>query len=392
MRHASGNLWRRFQAAAPARRRCERRPALEALEERAMLSAAPHSDPHDVAQALPKKPKPVPTYQQTILVSDDSAQNPQVVDTDLSNPWGIAFSPTGPFWICENLLDQAGIFTVSATGTVTPSAQTVGVAPGSPTGQVFNTTASTSSPSFLIPTSHGTHVPALFLFDTLFGTIDGWAPGSTGKYFDAFVVASSPSASYTGLALGSNGSQSYLYAANDGSKAGIDVYNSSFTKVTLAGTFVDPKLKKGFGKKFVPYNIQNIGGQLYVMYRGSNFKGGAVAVFNTNGKFVRQISANNPSGHLQAPWGVALAPANFGGFSNDLLVGNFGNGRINAFNPKSGKFLGQLSGTNKKPIVNSDLWALQFGNGGSAGSQSTLYFDAGINNQLDGLFGSLRPA
>jgi uncharacterized protein (TIGR03118 family) len=231
----------------------------------------------------------------------------------------------------------------------------------------------------------------LYLFDTLFGTIDGWAPGSKGKYFNAVAVASNPGATYTGLALGTSGGQSYLYAANDGSKAGIDVYNSSFTKVNLAGTFVDPKLKKGFGKNFVPYNIQNIGSQLYVMYRGSNFKGGAVAVFRTNGTFVRQISSNNPGGHLQAPWGVALAPANFGGFSNDLLVGNFGNGRINAFNPKSGKFLGQLSGTNKKPIVNSDLWALQFGNGGSGGSPRTLYFDAGINGQLDGLFGSLQP-
>jgi uncharacterized protein (TIGR03118 family) len=234
-------------------------------------------------------------------------------------------------------------------------------------------------------------VPATFLFDTLYGTIDGWSPGSKGIYFNAVAVANNPGASYTGLAMGTSGSQSYLYAANDGSKAGIDVYNSSFTRVTLASSFVDPKLKKGFGKKFVPYNIQNVGGQLYVMYRGSNFKGGAVAVFKTNGKFVRQISSNNPNGHLQAPWGVALAPANFGTFSNALLVGNFGDGRINAFNPKSGKFLGQLAGADKKPIVNSGLWALQFGNGGSGGSPSTLYFDAGINGQVDGLIGSLQP-
>src|SRR5262249_20101706 len=129
MRHAFGDLWRRFQRAAPARRHCERRPAVEALEERAMLAAAPYSGPHDLAEARPKKP--VPAYQQTNLLSDDSAQHPQVVDTDVVNPWGIAFSTTGPFWICENGLDQAGIFTVSATGTVTPSDRTVGVPPGS---------------------------------------------------------------------------------------------------------------------------------------------------------------------------------------------------------------------------------------------------------------------
>jgi uncharacterized protein (TIGR03118 family) len=363
---------------------------VEALEQRAMLSAAPYAGPHDLTEARPKKP--VPAYQQTNLVSDDSSQNPQVVDTNLENPWGMALSTTGPFWICANGLDLAPIYTVSATGTVTPSTRFVGVLSGSPTGQVFNTTASSSTPSFLIPTSHGTHVPALFLFDTLHGTIDGWSPGSTGIWFNNTVaVVNNPAESYTGLALGTSGGKSYLYAANDGSGAGIDVYNGSFTKVTLAGTFVDPKLKKGFGKKFVPYNIQNLGGQLYVTYRGSNFTGGAVAVFRTNGTFVRQISSNNPSGHFQAPWGVALAPANFGKFSNDLLVGNNGNGRINAFNRKSGKFLGQLAGPNKQPIVNSGLWALQFGNGGSAGSPSTLYFDAGINGLTDGLFGSLQP-
>jgi uncharacterized protein (TIGR03118 family) len=155
--------------------------------------------------------------------------------------------------------------------------------------------------------------------------------------------------------------------------------------VTLAGNFVDPKLPKGD----VPYNIQNINGELFVTYRSSNSKGGAVAEFNTDGTFVKQIAANGTGGNLQAPWGIALAPANFGKFSNDLLVGNFGNGRINAFNAK-GKFLGQLATTARKPIVISGLWALAFGNGGKAGSPSNLYFTAGINGQADGLFGSLQ--
>jgi uncharacterized protein (TIGR03118 family) len=389
MRHAFGDLLRPFRRAAPTRRRCEQRPVLEPLEQRAMLSAARDSSPHHLTEARPKKPV-ITSYQQTNLVSDDSGQNPKLVDTNLVNPWGMAFSPTGPFWICDNGLDLASIYTVSQTGALTVSPRIVGTSPG-PTGEVYNITQSTNTPGFLTPISDTTKVPALFLFDTLSGTIDGYSPGGIHRYFDAVTIVDNPAESYTGLAMGSSGGKSYLYAVNDGKGAGIDVYDSSFTKVKLAGTFVDPKLKKGFGKKFVPYNIQNIGGRLYVTYRGGNFQGGAVAVFRTNGTFVRQISSNKPSGHLQAPWGVALAPGNFGGFSNDLLVGNFGNGRINAFNPKSSKFLGQLAGTNKKPIVNSNLWALQFGNGGSAGSPSTLYFDAGINGQMDGLFGSLQP-
>jgi len=205
-------------------------------------------------------------------------------------------------------------------------------------------------------------------------------------------VHTEPGAQYTGLALGSSGGQNYLYAANGGSNPGIDVYNSSFTKVTLAGNFVDPKLKKGAFKKFVPYNVQNINGELFVTYRGPGSfyaKGGAVAEFNPDGTFVKQIASNSGKGNLDAPWGVAVAPSDFGKFSNALLVGNFASGRIDAYNA-AGKFLGQLSGTNKKPIANKGLWAIAFGNGGSAGSPAILYFDAGINNQSDGLFGSLQ--
>src|SRR5262249_34495101 len=160
-----------------------------------------------------------------------------------------------------------------------------------------------------------------------------------------------------------------LYLANVKSP-GISVYDTNFTEVTKAGTFVDPKLSKGPAKKlnFVPYNVQNINGQLFVTYESTKSpKAGAVAVFNTDGTFVRQISFKRGGGTLAAPWGLAMAPANFGKFSNALLVGNFGNGRINAFNPTSGKFLGQLAGTNKKPIVISGLWALGFGNGQGAG-------------------------
>jgi len=358
---------------------------VEVLEERALLSATPHLGAHGHASLAHAK-KAVSGYQQTNLVSDLSSQSPQVVDPNLKNPWGMAHSATSPFWISDAGSGVSTIYTVTQTGAVTKSALVVTIPGGGPTGQVFNG----STTDFLIAGPNNTKVPAVFIFDTLQGTIAGWNPGSAGGQTTALTVKSDSSDSYTGLALGSSGGQNFLYAANGGSSPGIDVYNSSFTEVTLAGTFVDPKLSKGFAKKFVPYNIQNINGDLFVTYRGSNGKGGAVAEFHTDGTFVRQISSNKPSGHLQAPWGVALAPANFGKFSNALLVGNFGNGRINAFNPTSGKFLGQLSDIHKKPIVISGLWSLGFGNGQSAGSPTTLFFTAGINGERDGLFGSLQ--
>ncbi len=345
------------------------------------MSAAPHLGAHGLEDAKRAK-KPVPGYQQTNLVSD-GAVGAQVTDSNLKNPWGMAFSSAGPFWISDAGSGVATIYTVQ-NATVSKAPLVVTIPGGGPTGQVANTTGSTSD--FVVP---GTGKAAVFLFDTLQGTLAAWNGGST-----AATVHTEPGAQYTGLALGSSGGQNYLYAANGGSNPGIDVYNSSFTKVTLAGNFVDPKLKKGAFKKFVPYNVQNINGELFVTYRGPGSfyaKGGAVAEFNPDGTFVKQIASNSGKGNLDAPWGVAVAPSDFGKFSNALLVGNFASGRINAYNA-AGKFLGQLSGTNKKPIANKGLWAIAFGNGGKAGSPSVLYFDAGINGQADGLFGSLTPS
>jgi uncharacterized protein (TIGR03118 family) len=226
----------------------------------------------------------------------------------------------------------------------------------------------------------------VFIFDTLQGTIEGWNPKTSGGTSSAVIVVNhSSTAEYTGLAAGSSGGVNYLYAANDLASPGIQVYNGSFSKVTLAGNFVDPKLPKGF----VPYNIANISGELFVTYRGSTFRGGAVAEFNTDGTFVKQIASNKTAGNLQSPWGVAVAPASFGKFSNDLLVGNNSSGRIDAYNSK-GTFEGQLATTAKKPITIPGLWALAFGNGSSAGPTSSLLFTAGIDGQTHGLFGTLQ--
>jgi uncharacterized protein (TIGR03118 family) len=380
--------WRRTHE----RRSRERRPTVESLEGRALLSTAHQLGAHGHALAAEAKKTPS-GFQQINLVSDLSSEGTPTTDPKLVNPWGMAYSASSPFWISDAGSGDSTIYTVTPANAVTKSSLVVAIpststgSAGSPTGQVLNS----SSSDFLIPAPNGKTVSASFIFDTLQGTIAGWSPGSTGGRNNAVtVVNDSSTATYTGLALGNSGGKNYLYAANTRSSPGIDVYDSSFHDVTLAGNFVDPKLATGFGKSFTPYNITNIGGQLYVTYVGPNLKGGAVAEFNTDGTFVRQIAANSSRGTLQAPWAVAMAPSSFGKFSNDLLVGNFGSGKIDAYSAK-GKFLGTLTSNGHKAIVIPGLWALGVGNGGSAGSSSELYFTAGIDSQSHGLLGALTP-
>jgi uncharacterized protein (TIGR03118 family) len=365
------------------RRSRTRRPAVEGLEGRALMSAA--HDPIVHAHFAARPIKVISGYQQTNLVSD-IAGVAQVTDSDLVNPWGISFSSTGagsPVWVSDQATGKATIYTVTQNDTATKASLTVSVptagssSPAGPTGQVFNSTT-----DFAIPGPNGS-VPAMFIFDTLQGTIEGWNPKSGGAA--EIVVNNSSTAVYTGLTAGTNGGQNFLYAANDIASPGIEVYNSSFAKSTLAGNFVDPKLPKGFA----PYDIANINGELFVTYQGGKSGGGAVAEFNTNGTFVRQIASNKKGGNLQSPWGVALAPSTFGKFSNDLLVGNFRSGRIDANSP-NGRFAGQLATTARKPITIPGLWSLAFGNGLKAGPTNTLLFTAGIDGQTHGLFGTLN--
>jgi uncharacterized protein (TIGR03118 family) len=386
MRHSIRDLRDKVLGRAHKSRSRKRRPAVEGLEGRALMSAAHDLTVHEHFAARPMKT--VSGYQQTNLVSD-IAGVAQVTDSNLVNPWGISFSSTGagtPVWVSDQGTGKATIYTVTQSGTATKASLTVTIptvgtsSPTGPTGQVFNSTT-----DFAIPGPNRT-VPAAFIFDTLQGTIEGWDPNSSGGTSSAeIVVNNSSTAVYTGLADGSSGGQNYLYAANDIARPGIEVYNSSFIKTTLAGNFVDPKLPKGS----VPYNIVNINGKLFVTYRGTISGGGAVAEFNTNGTFVRQIASNKKGGNLQSPWGVALAPSTFGKFSNDLLVGNFGSGRIDAYSLK-GRFAGQLATTARKPITIPGLWSLAFGNGLKAGPTNTLLFTAGIDGETHGLFGTLQ--
>ena len=332
-------------------------------------------------------------YKQNNLLSDLNGQGARR-DTKLVNPWGISFSPTGPFWVSDN---RTGLVTVyDAQGRPAPSASPIVVTvpqvagkfpPSAPTGQVFNPTVDFT----LTPAK-----PALFLFASEDGTISGWNPIVNPTNAVIKVDNSGAEAIYKGLAIGSNANGNFLFAANF--HAGkIDVFDKNFMPVVSPGGFLDIGIPAGFA----PFNIQNIGGRLYVTYAKQDADkeddvagpgNGFVDLFDTNGTLVRRVATQ---GALDSPWGLAVSPANFGEFSNALLVGNFGDGRINAFNVRTGALLGHLLEPSSRPLVIPGLWALTFGNGGNAGDRDKLYFTAGIpgGGQLEdhGLFGEIRP-
>jgi uncharacterized protein (TIGR03118 family) len=294
-----------------------------------------------------------------------------VTDSNLRNPWGMSFSATSPFWVSNQATNTSTLY--GATGT--PNALVVSV-PGGPTGQVF-----TGGTSFLEPNNTTPN----FVFATISGSIYAW---NNNNGTTAQLTATTAGATYTGLAMGTNSSGSFLYAANV--RGSIDVFNSSFGRATLAGSFSDPSLPAGY----TPYNIQNVNGLLYVEYQNGAQAGtgglgtGIVSVFDTNGVFQRRLISTG--GQLDQPWGIVVAPASWGAFANDLLVGNFGNGEINAFNPTTGAFVGTVTGLNGQPLVNSGLWALATRTGPGF-DPNAVYFTAGINREADGLFGAITP-
>jgi uncharacterized protein (TIGR03118 family) len=255
---------------------------------------------------------------------------------------------------------------------------------------VFNSTS-----DFAVSDSSGHSGPATFIFVTEDGTISGWNGGvgaSSGTSTTAEVGTTVVDAIYKGAALGNNGSQNLLYAANFHS-GHVDVFDTHFAAKTLSGNFTDPKLPTGYA----PFNIVNIGGTLYVTFAqqdadkmdevDGNGKG-FVDKFDMNGKFLGRFATR---GELNAPWGVVKAPANFGQFGGDILVGNFGNGHINAFTTK-GHFAGTLRDESGKPVAIDGLWSLAFGNGVTAGDSNALYFTAGPADEAHGLFGKLTAA
>ncbi len=330
-------------------------------------------------------------FAQADLVSDGAvpAAHP---DNKLLNPWGIAASPTGPFWVADNGRGVATVYdgsgnSVAPVVAIPPQAGAPAGTLSHPTGIVYNGNAG----EFLLA---GAGTAAQFLIATEDGTIAGWNSGTSAA---TVVDNSAGGAVYKGLALAAAGGSDYLYATNFHAGS-IDVFNAAFNPVALGagdfGTFTDPALPAGFA----PFGIAALGGDLYVTYARQQGPdnhddqagpgNGFIDVYDTHGNLLKRLVSGGP---LNSPWGLALAPQRFGGLAGALLVGNFGDGTINAFDPAAGAFLGPLVDATGAPLVNSGTWGLVLGNGNAGGSGDRVYFTAGLNDEADGLLGSLAP-
>jgi len=364
---------------------------------------------------------PGSAYRQTNLLSDIPGFAP-VLDPLLVNPWGISMTASSPFWVANNGRNTAQLIRGDVGGApvvLNASLPTVTIPGGVPTGTVANGGGATD---FLLPGPCATATcKAAFLFASITGNIIGWSPNAPAAGSTTGVIAAHPPNAphahppagppipnvYTGLAFGNNGVGNFLYAANF-SVGTIDVFDSNFAlQPTASFPFADPTIPNTAGNDFHPFNIQTIGGSLYVMYA----KFDPVSQHDIPGVgngFVRRFSANGVrdptfginNGALNSPWGATLAPASFGVFGGALLIGNFGEGNpsIHAYNPTTGAAVvpaGQsdnsLVNESGNGIVIDELWALTFGNGGSGGDVNTLYFSAGTAEEEHGLFGKLNP-
>lgn len=330
-------------------------------------------------------------YVQTNLVSDLASENAEITDPNLKNPWGIAQSANGPFWVSDQKTSVATVYSVTAAGVsevpLTVAIPKTATGPQGPTGQVFNDTS-----SFLV-----NGAPAAFIFANLNGTISAWnqSAGTT-----AVVEVTTPGATYTGLVNDNIGSANYLYAANV-KQGRIDVFNDSFQPVSLgANAFKVPTGAIPAG--LVPFNIEDVNGDLYVMYapagppaarNNAPLGSGAIVEFDTSGNFIKVLTSG---GTLASPWGLTQAPSTFGRYGGDLLVGNFSYAapEINAFNPVTGAYDGTLTDSNGNPLLGNGqgIWDMSFGNGGNGGLPNTLYVATGLNAENDGLFAAIDPA
>ena len=340
-------------------------------------------------------------YTQHNLVSDIPGLA-DLTDSSLVNPWGLTASTTSPWWVANNETATSTLYNGNTGAKVALTnlpCQCVNV-PGAPTGIVFN------GGSGFVVTSGGASGPARFIFASEDGSISGWNPAVPPPVPPPPLVSSqaivavpaSEDAVYKGLAIATTTTGDFLYATNF--RAGtVDVFDHNFLKLP-PGRFADPGIPEGYA----PFGIQNIGGTIYVTYalqdedKEDDVPGmghGFVNAFDTSGSLIRRVASR---GTLNSPWGLALSPADFGTFSNDLLVGNFGDGRIHAYDPTdildNGQYnhLGMLHSASGPPLKIEGLWALRFGNGGGAGPTNTLFFTAGPDDESHGLFGSIFPA
>ena len=326
-------------------------------------------------------------YRAHALVSD-GAIPADVTDPNLVNAWGLAFNPNAVVWVADNgtgvstLYDGAGA-RQSLVVKIPPAK--IGDGLGHPTGIVFN-----SSSDFVVSTG-GVSSASLFLFASEDGSISGWAPSVDLEHAVRAVDRSAQGAIYKGLALGGDGTTHLIYAT-DFHNGRVDVFDAHFVRVNRPGAFQDSAVPA----HFAPFGIQNVNGDIVVTYAKQdsdahdNLDGpglGLVDVFDARGNLIRRFATR---GALNAPWGVAQAPASFGEFGGALLFGNFGDGAINAFDPVSGRFLGALKDAAGKPIHVDGLWGISFGNGVAGQASNALYFAAGPVGESHGVYGVIR--
>jgi uncharacterized protein (TIGR03118 family) len=358
------------------------------------------------APSAGSQPPSTTVFTDTALVADKSevVASAKTIDANLQNPWGIAVATGLPFWIADNnsnlstLYSGAGdVETQEITGSSSKGIAIPASAAGvqaNPTGQVYN-----GSGSFLIATSKGPE-SALFLFDGEGGTISGWAMDSGSAAVTAYddgVANGANHAVYKGLALGTVNGATFLYAT-DLHNNKVDVFDTSFSKpADMQGKFVDPTIPRGF----VPFGITAVNNQLYVTYamqdnaKHDEVPGaglGYVDIFDLSGNLVSRFAS---AGALNAPWGIAVAPSGFGSLAGDVLIGNFGDGKINVFKPNGAQLAtstGPLTNSAGQPFAFPGLWSLVFGNGDPDKPLTTLFYTAGFANQTDGVFGTITAS
>jgi uncharacterized protein (TIGR03118 family) len=326
----------------------------------------------------------VQPYVATTLVSDGAIAAPHT-DANLKNGWGIAFNPHGFVWVADNATSVATLY----DGNGVPQSLVVSIPDGSsgpanPTGIVFNSTTD------FVVSQGGKSGVGVFIFSGEGGTITAWSPSVNPTSAVVMYDDRTGGAVYKGLALANNGGANFLYAT-DFHNNKIDVFDKNFAKVAMTGKFQDPTLPAGFA----PFGIQAIGSKLFVTYAKQNAAAhdnlagpglGFVDVFDTAGNLMQHFAS---AGSLNAPWGVAQAPGNFGRFSGDVLISNFGDGTINAFDPASGLSLGPVTLSNGTTFVQDGIWGIAFGNGLNNQPTNTLFFAAGPNDEADGVYGRI---
>ena len=322
-------------------------------------------------------------YERTDFVSNQAGVAP-LLDPSLVNGWGLSRSTASPFWVSDNITGKATLYT--GTGAKVPLEVTIppvsGNPTGTPTGTVFNITVGNPTPAFAV-SKNGKTAPALFLFATEDGTISGWVPAVDPTNAVIGADRSGSGAVYTGLTIASTPDGDFLFAADNGPNSRVDVFDAHFT---LVKSFTDPDINGGFA----PYGIENLGGHIWVTFGGNKSASGFVDEFDTDGNLIKHVAVNGP---LHSPWGLAMAPADFGPFSGALLVANnIPKGRIDAFDPTTGAFLGVLRDVHGQAIEIDQLWAIKFGNSGRNGTPEQLFFTAGPNNYANGLFGMITFA